>query len=301
MRLASSLEEITTIVVRPDPGLPFGSATNALAISPDRLSLFAANGGNNAVAVLRRTATDRDDWTIAGFIPAAWYPSAVQVVGDTLLVANTKGIGSRSDKAPNRRSVKSYTGVVSRVPLPGDDRLADWTEQVKAAARVPFALRQLERRDAAISAAPVPVPAHLGAPSVFRHVVYVIKENRTYDQLFGDLPQGNGSKELCIYPRRVTPNHHRLAETFVLLDNFYCNGVNSADGHAWATEGNVTDHLEKSFGGFTRSYTFGNDPLTYSSTGYPPPGCTFHTGPGEPNISPTYPRRLERPIQVSFG
>ena len=108
----------------------------------------------------------------------------------------------------------------------------------------------------------------IGEPSVFEHVVYVIKENRTYDQVFGDIKKGNGEPKLCLYPKEVTPNHHALAEEFVLLDNFYCNGVLSADGHSWVTEGNVTDHLEKAFGGFTRSYTFGDDPLTYSSTGF---------------------------------
>jgi hypothetical protein len=82
------------------------------------------------------------------------------------------------------------------------------------------------------------------------------------------MPKGNNDPSLCIFGRQVTPNHHALAEQFVLLDNYYCNGVNSADGHSWATEGNVTDHLEKSFGGFTRSYTFGDDPLTYSSSGF---------------------------------
>jgi hypothetical protein len=99
-------------------------------------------------------------------------------------------------------------------------------------------------------------------------VVYILKENKTYDQIFGDIPQGNGEPSLCIYPQFVSPNHHALAQQYVLLDNFYCNGVNSADGHSWSTEANVTDHLEKSFGGFNRSYTFGDDPLTYSSTGF---------------------------------
>jgi hypothetical protein len=116
--------------------------------------------------------------------------------------------------------------------------------------------------------APVPVPFRVGEPSVFQHVLYILKENKTYDQVFGDMPEGNGNPGLCIYPQVVSPNHHALARQYVLLDNYYCNGVNSADGHSWSTEGNDTDHLEKSFGGFSRSYTFGDDPLTYSSTGF---------------------------------
>ncbi|MEO6183656.1 MAG: alkaline phosphatase family protein, partial [Verrucomicrobiota bacterium] len=119
-----------------------------------------------------------------------------------------------------------------------------------------------------VGQSPVPVPRRTGEPSVFQHVVYILKENKTYDQIFGDIPQGNGNSNLCIYPQFVSPNHHALALQYVLLDNFYCNGVNSSDGHSWSTEGNVTDHLEKSFGGSSRSYTFGDDPLTYSSTGF---------------------------------
>ncbi|MEO6034211.1 MAG: alkaline phosphatase family protein, partial [Verrucomicrobiota bacterium] len=98
--------------------------------------------------------------------------------------------------------------------------------------------------------------------------VYILKENKTYDQMFGDIAQGNGNSNLCIYPQFVSPNHHALALQYVLLDNFYCNGVNSSDGHSWSTEGNSADHLEKSFGGSSRSYTFGDDPLTYSSSGF---------------------------------
>jgi hypothetical protein len=117
--------------------------------------------------------------------------------------------------------------------------------------------------------APVPVPARVGEPSVFEHVVYVIKENRTYDQVLGDLEQGNGDAKLCIFGRKVSPNHHAIAEQFVLLDNFYCNGVISADGHQWATQGDAADGVEKTTGGWTRSYPFtGDDPLAFVSTGF---------------------------------
>ncbi|HAP75951.1 MAG TPA: hypothetical protein DCR14_07705 [Acidimicrobiaceae bacterium] len=96
----------------------------------------------------------------------------------------------------------------------------------------------------------------------------MIKENRTYDQIFGDMPQGDGDPRLCTFGRELSPNHHAIAEQFVLLDNYYCNGVLSADGHSWATEGNVTPYLDRAFGGFNRSYTFGDDPITYSSSGF---------------------------------
>src|SRR5207302_10185876 len=113
------------------------------------------------------------------------------------------------------------------------------------------------------------IPARVGEPSSFEHVVYVIKENRSYDQILGDVKTGNGEPKLCIFGRDITPNHHALAEQFVLLDNFYCNGVLSADGHQWAVEGDVVDGLEKGFGGWTRSYPFpGDDPLAFVSSGF---------------------------------
>jgi hypothetical protein len=104
---------------------------------------------------------------------------------------------------------------------------------------------------------------------VFKHVLYIIKENRTYDQVFGDLPQGDGDPSLVQFGREVTPNHHALVEQFALLDNFYCSGVLSADGHQWATEAYVTDYIEKSFGGFNRSYPYdGDDPMAYAASGF---------------------------------
>ncbi len=115
----------------------------------------------------------------------------------------------------------------------------------------------------------VPVPQVPSQISHFKHVVYIIKENRTYDQVFGDLPQGNGDTNLVHFGREVTPNHHKLAETFVLMDNYYCSGILSADGHQWTDEAYVTDYIEKFFGDFTRSYPYdGDDALAYASSGF---------------------------------
>jgi hypothetical protein len=252
-------------MVRPDPALGFGSMPNALALSDDDETLYVACGGNNAVAVVSVRGT-RD--VVQGFIPAGWYPSALALADGHLYVANVKGVGSRSRREDDEGwQVHRHRGSVQRVAIPvSDDQLTAYTTQALADARVPQILRLRDRTESAETARPI--PRQVGDPSVFEHVVYVIKENRTYDQVFGDIERGNGDPDLCISGREVTPNHHALAEQFVLLDNYYCNGVNSADGHAWTTEGNVTDHLEKSFGGFTRSYTWGNDPLTYSSSGF---------------------------------
>ncbi|EMI21890.1 phosphoesterase family protein [Rhodopirellula maiorica SM1] len=263
----SDMSILQSIVVRPDPNLPYGSATNALALSDDEQTLYAANGGNNAVGVLKRDDSDAA-WNLAGFIPTAWYPAALVFANDSIYVANTKGIGSRNNTDPNKFSVKQFLGAVSKVAVPTETELARYSEEAHRLIQVPRMLRQQIRASKTKDVAPVAVPKQIGHPSLIKHVVYVIKENRTYDQVLGDLPQGDGEPKLCDYPRAITPNHHRLAEQFVLLDNFYCNGVNSSDGHSWATEGNVTDHLEKSFGGFTRSYSFGDDPLNYSSTGF---------------------------------
>ena len=112
------------------------------------------------------------------------------------------------------------------------------------------------------------MPERHGEPSVFEHVLYIIKENRTYDQVFGDIKEGNGDPNLVMFGERVTPNHHALARQFTLFDNFYCSGVLSADGHSWVNTAYVTDYLERSFGGFTRSYPYeGSDPLAFAPTG----------------------------------
>lgn len=254
-----------TISVHTNHALPLGSAPNALTLSRDGRTLYVACGGNNAIAVISLGTGNQIHARQVGLIPTAWYPGAVITDGDSLCIANVKGIGSRSGFTKGW-NVYGYSGTVQQAQIPTAKALSALTAQSEEGARLPQTLDAYSR---GIGTAPaVPVPARVGDPSVFKHIVYIIKENRTYDQLFGDLKQGNGDAGLCIYGREVTPNHHALAEQFLLLDNFYCNGVCSADGHSWATEGNCTDHLEKAFGGFTRSYTFGDDPLTYSSSGF---------------------------------
>lgn len=250
------------------PGMGFGSAPNALVLDESHGCVYVANGGSNVVAVFDAKMLHGEKGSMSPqLIPTGWYPGALALGSDCLYVASVKGLGSRNRNPKHSGwDVFAYTGVVSKVPLPDARRLARFTDEAMRLARID---RRTELRSARWhDGAPVPVPNHPNQPSVFKHVVYIIKENRTYDQVFGDIEKGNGDPSLCIFGREITPNHHALAEQFVLLDNYYCNGVLSADGHAWATEGNVTDHLEKSFGGFTRSYTFGDDPLTYSSSGF---------------------------------
>ena len=151
--------------------------------------------------------------------------------------------------------------------MPDAAELAKYTERVNANNRLAYSLAGLEKPRPDVK--PVPVPQRHGEPSVFKHVIYIIKENRTYDQVFGDMKEGNGDPKLCMFGEEVTPNHHALARQFTLFDNFYCSGVLSADGHPWVNEAYVTDYLEKAFGGFTRSYPDdGSDPLAFAPTGF---------------------------------
>ena len=256
-----------TILVRPDPTFPYGSAADGLALSADGKNLFVASAGNNALAVVELPNAQHTNSLVQGFVPTDWYPGAVVADSNYVYVANVKGLGSRSGQPANTSwQIFAFLGTANKIPIPDSDTLSKLTAQVCEDGRV----RQVKetQQPARAGQASVPVPLHVSEASVFQHVLYIIKENKTYDQVFGDLPQGNSEPSLCIYPQFVSPNHHALAQQYVLLDNFYCNGVNSADGHSWCTEANNTDHLEKSFGGFTRSYTFGDDPLTYSSTGF---------------------------------
>jgi YVTN family beta-propeller protein len=270
---------VETILCRPEARLPFGSGSNALALSKDGRTLFVANGTNNCIAVvaLGRNATEApprdaaETSQVAGLIPTAWYPGAVLLSpeGDKILVANVKGLGSLSQPRAKEKGMNSHDhlGAVSIIDLPKEAMLGTYSKEVNANNRLAYSLAGLEKPRPDVE--PVPVPARHGEPSIIKHVIYVIKENRTYDQVFGDMKEGDGDKNLCIFGEEVTPNHHALARQFTLFDNFYCSGVLSADGHTWVNEAYVSDYLEKAFGGFTRSYPYeGSDPLAFAASGF---------------------------------
>ena len=202
---------------------PLGSSPNALAVHPDGKTLFVANGANNAVAVV-----DLPGGKVKGFLPAGWYPTAVALTKDAtqLLIANGYGFGSVAATKANGRSYKDRAGVLSLVPLTELNNLARHTAQV---------LKDNHAGEAAKGQTPKPI----------EHIIYIIKENRTYDQIFGDMPEGNGAPELAIFGREVTPNHHALAEQYVLLDNFYQPADQSALGHRWCTQGYASDWVFK--------------------------------------------------------
>src|SRR5262249_45508755 len=231
-----------TILIRPDTSSASGSATDGFPVSKDGGNLFVALGGNNAIAVVELPNARHTNSLVRGFLPTDWYPGGVLADSNYLYVVNVKGLGSRlRTTATNSWIVESYLGTANKIPMPSFDALSKFTAQVYEDGRIPQIRKTQQAARSGQKA--VPVPARVGEPSVFKHVLYILKENKTYDQMFGDIPEANGTPSLCIYPQFISPNHHALAQEYVLLDNYYCSGVNSADGHSWSTEGNCTDHL----------------------------------------------------------
>ena len=270
---------VETVLCRPETRLPFGSGCNAVAVSPDGATLYVASGTNNCIAVVRLAAgSSYGDGAgrpaasaVAGLIPTGWYPGAVLLSpdGKTLYVANVKGHGSISQPraAAKGKNSHDHLGSVSVIEIPDAARLTEYTKQVNENNRLGYSLAGLDAPR--LDAKPVPLPRRHGEPSLFKHVLYVIKENRTYDQLVGDMKEGDGDPRLCLFGEDVTPNHHALARQFTLFDNFYCSGVLSADGHCWVNQAYCGDYLEKAFGGFVRSYPDdGTDPLAYAAPGF---------------------------------
>jgi len=230
---------------------PHGSTPNALALSPDGRTLYVANADNNAVAVVELGREDGP--RVTGLIPTGWYPTAVALSGDgrTLYVANGKGGGSlpnpNGPTAPGARGRDQYIGALlkgslSAIRVPDAAALREYTGQVLA--NSPYSNALLER-----SAWPAgsPIPSTVGQPSPIRHVLYVIRENRTYDQVFGDVARGNGDASLAIFGDSVTPNAHALASAFTLFDNFYVDGDVSADGHMWSDAAYAGDYVDKTW------------------------------------------------------
>lgn len=242
-----------------------GVAPTALALSPDGQRLWVACGGINAIAVM-----DAASGKIEGLIFTAWYPNHVAVSPDGryLAVSNLLGVGSGWRDEPRKQFVHACRGSVAVIALPDAAHLAGYTTAVAENNRLAVGSPAVGARAAAAHKTPVAVPLGAGDPSHIVHVVYIIKENRTYDQVFGDLERGNGDPSLVMFGWDVTPNQHRLAEQFVLLDNFYATGGNSGDGHQWLTQANQTDYCMRP-GCTGRSYPFdGTGPIAYSQGGF---------------------------------
>jgi YVTN family beta-propeller protein len=246
---------IETIGTAIDPQAPPGSTPNSLALSSDGSMLFVANANTNDVAVVN--VKDPGGSAPLGFIPVGWYPTSVRLANDgkTIFVANGKGGSSRANRdgprpgfAGGRNPTQEYIGglfqgTLSTVPMPTPKQMTAYSQTV-------YECSPLRRGAPASVSGPGPapgnpIPAKLGDPSPIKHVMYVVKENRTYDQVFGDMKEGNGEPNICLFPEAITPNHHALAREFVLLDNFYVESEVSADGHEWTMGAYATDFVER--------------------------------------------------------
>lgn len=276
---------IETLNTAMSPIAPPGSTPNALAIDASRKRLYVANADNNCLTVFDVSNPGRS--RSLGFIPVGWYPTALRVHPATgeVFVANGKGFTSAPNPLgpnPMKRSKEEeyigamFKGTLSRIAAPDDVALAAYSAQVCRNNRY------TDEKSARPGTDPAhPIPPATGGTSPIKYVFYVIKENRTYDQVFGDLPQGNGDPYLCLFPENVTPNLHALAREFVLLDNFYADAEVSADGHNWSMGAYATDYVEKTwptmYGGRGGEYVYeGPDPIAFPSSGYIWDQCRRH-------------------------
>ena len=267
------------------PDAPIGSTTNSVCLSPDEKMLYIANADNNYLAVF--DVSDPGHSRSLGFIPVGWYPTCVRTRGREIFVTNGKGLSSlpnpgepQPGEPENKHAYKKsgeildqyvgsmLKGTLSVIPMPTTTTLADYTAQVYA--NTPFSA---QREREAPGAEGNPIPRKAGEPSPIKYVFYVLKENRTYDQILGDLPQGNGDTSLCLFGKQVTPNAHALVNQFVLLDNFYVDAEVSADGHNWSMAGYATDFTEKTwpsnYSGRGGNYDFdGHRPVANPTNGF---------------------------------
>ncbi|MBC8104461.1 MAG: beta-propeller fold lactonase family protein, partial [Cytophagales bacterium] len=262
------------VTMRLSPRAPAGATPSALALSPDEKTLYVANSDNNAVAVVDVTVPGRS--RVEGFLPTTFYPTLIAASDDgkRLFIGSGKGYAAGPNgQAPGGKidpvSPTGYPyimellkGVLSTVVVPDAAQLAVYTKQVYA--NSPYSDALLDKPAQAPKPGSNPIPSRAGDPSPIKHVLYIIKENRTYDQVFGDMkdkrgkPVGNGDPALCLFGEDVTPNHHSLAREFVLLDNLYANGEVSVDGHHWSNGAYVPDAMQRTW------------PAQYGGKGAPP-------------------------------
>jgi DNA-binding beta-propeller fold protein YncE len=268
---------VETLCTRQNPADLFGAQPNALAFDKRGKTLFVCNGTQNAVAVFKFKPGESQ---MLGLIPVGWFPGSIAFDSrhEMLDVANIKDIATDPQPASRGRghgigfNSKEYFGSLSLVPIPSQSDLDKDTQTALADLRYPL-LEQAKLPPRADQPAR-PVPERAGEPSVFQHVIYIIKENRTYDQVLGDVEEGNGEPDLCIFGEHITPNEHKFVRDFTLLDNTYCCSILSADGHQWTDTGIGTDYLEREFAGWPRSYPAGGggpngrDALAYSPAGF---------------------------------
>lgn len=280
------MKEIEAISTALHPKSPIGSTPNALALSPNERTLYVANADNNNVAVIDVAVRRKSE--VEGFIPTGWYPAAVRASkdGKRLFVANGKGVASAANpKGPQPKAGMSrqenpdieyigslLKGTVSLITLPTKAKLAQLTKQTYA--NSPYTDELLKAARAPLGkGGKTAIPVRVGDASPIKHVIYIVKENRTYDQVLGDMKEGNGDPNLCLFGEDVTPNQHALAREFVLFDNFYVDSEVSADGHNWSMAAYATDYVEKTwptnYSGRGRTYDYeGSKKIARPTKGY---------------------------------
>lgn len=261
--VAQKVIEVFTSAVVPESLA--GSTTNALALSEDETKLYIANADNNCLAVF--DVTEPGDGRSLGFIPTGWYPTSVKVWDKKIWVTNGKGFSSQANRnGPNPYKKRTdsteyigglFKGSLSIIPEPDQESLKAYSQAVFR--NTPYT-KEIEKLAEGEEGNPIPRSREDKSP--IKYVFYIVKENRTYDQVFGDISTGNGDTSLCLFPEKITPNHHALAKQFVLLDNFYVNAEVSADGHNWSMAAYANDYVEK-----TWPTNYGNRGGTYDYEG----------------------------------
>lgn len=276
------LRVIESVNVTMTPRQPLGMTPSALALSADKSRLFVVCSDANAVAVVDLSEPIS---SVLGFIPTAWYPTAARSLADgRLVILNGRGLRSFANPGgpnPSRRAAAVHlggpvveyvgrlqTGTASVIDKFDEEQLDNYSRTVLS--NSPYKDALLDRVDIPPGN---PVPARPGDPSPIQHVLYIVKENRTYDQVLGDLGKGNGDPSLTLFDEKAAPNHHKLAREFVLFDNFYVNADVSADGHNWSTSAIAPAYVQRmwpnSYGARRRHYDYeGGEPAAYPPAGY---------------------------------
>lgn len=255
---------VQTIATQPWPEASVGYEPNAVTLTDDG-HLLVTLGRANAVAVYRYTSA-QEPVSYVGLLPTDYFPAEITTVGDQVVVSNTRGIDARRPTTKAGHGTHDTTSSVQRFTLPDDSVTRAQTAKVFEqngwnGARIAY-------NQAGRPARPVPVPQRLGDPSTIKHVFLIVKENRTYDQVFGDMPEGNGDPSVTQFGENVTPNQHALARQFGLYDNTYDIGTNSAEGHNWLMQADDPEYTESSAGEYQRSYDTENDALGHQRSGF---------------------------------
>ncbi|GAA2498446.1 alkaline phosphatase family protein [Streptomyces longisporus] len=255
---------VQTIATQPWPEAKVGYEPNAVTLTDDG-RLLVTLGRANAVAVYRYKSP-QEPARYVGLLPTDYFPSGIATVGKNVVVSNTRGIDARRPTAASGHNTHDTTSSLTQFTLPDDKTVKAQTAKVfKQNGWTPGSVLTAGRKP---SGKALPVPLRLGDPSTIKHVFLLVKENRTYDQVYGDLPQGDGDPSLTTFGENVTPNQHALAEQFGLYDNFYDVGTNSAEGHNWLMQSDNPEYTESSAGEYQRSYDTENDALGHQKTGF---------------------------------